>query len=56
MSAPREEDGWPNLGSSSIQMTFDRYGYLMPGNEDEAAELLNAHLQRSRRTATSEES
>ena len=44
------------LGHSSIQMTFDRYGHLMPGNEDEAAVLLNAYLRRSRRTATSEES
>lgn len=44
------------LGHSSIQMTFDRYGHLMPGNEDEAAALLNAYLRRSRRTATSEES
>jgi integrase len=34
------------LGHSSIQMTFDRYGHLMPGNEDEATELLNAYLQR----------
>lgn len=34
------------LGHSSIQMTFDRYGHLMPGNEDEAAELLNAYLRR----------
>ncbi|HMO00353.1 MAG TPA: hypothetical protein PKD59_13150 [Miltoncostaeaceae bacterium] len=33
------------LGHSSIQMTFDRYGHLMPGNEDEAAELLNAYLR-----------
>jgi integrase len=33
------------LGHSSIQMTFDRYGHLMPGNENEAAELLNAFLR-----------
>jgi integrase len=25
------------LGHSSISITFDRYGHLMPGNEDEAA-------------------
>ena len=27
--------------------TFDRYGHLMPGNESEAAELLNAYLKRA---------
>jgi len=35
------------LGHASIQMTFDRYGHLMPGNESEAAELLNAYLRRA---------
>jgi integrase len=35
------------LGHASIQMTFDRYGHLMPGNEGEAAELLNAYLRRA---------
>jgi hypothetical protein len=35
-------------------MTFDRYGHLTPGNEDEAAELLSAYLRRGGRTATSE--
>ncbi len=43
------------LGHASIQMTFDRYGHLMPGNEDEAAELLNDYLRRSCRTGASEE-
>jgi hypothetical protein len=28
-------------------ITFDRYGHLMPGNEDEAAGLLDAYLARS---------
>jgi hypothetical protein len=36
-------------------MTFDRYGHLMPGNEDEAAELLNDYLRRSRSTGASEQ-
>ncbi|MGE3795693.1 MAG: tyrosine-type recombinase/integrase [Dehalococcoidia bacterium] len=35
------------LGHASIQMTFDRYGHLMPGNESEAAALLNAYLKRA---------
>jgi hypothetical protein len=29
-------------------MTFDRYGHLMPGNESEAARLLDDYLRRSR--------
>jgi integrase len=32
------------MGHSSIQITFDRYGHLMPGNEGEAAGLLDAYL------------
>jgi integrase len=32
------------LGHSSIQITFDRYGHLFPGHEDEAADLLNAYI------------
>jgi integrase len=35
------------LGHASIQMLFDRCGHLIPGNESEDAELLNAHLRRS---------
>jgi integrase len=35
------------MGHSSITITYDRYGHLMPGNEDEAAALLDAYLQRS---------
>ncbi len=34
------------LGHASIQITFDRYGHLMPGNEEEAAGLLDAYLAR----------
>ena len=32
------------LGHSSITITMDRYGHLMPGNEEEAAGLLDAYL------------
>jgi integrase len=35
------------LGHASIQITFDRYGHLMPGNEGEAAGLLDALLSRA---------
>jgi integrase len=32
------------MGHSSIQITFDRYGHLFPGHEDEAAERLDSYL------------
>jgi integrase len=32
------------MGHASIAITFDRYGHLMPGNEAEAAELLDIYL------------
>ncbi len=35
------------IGHSSVTITFDRYGHLMPGNEAEAAGLLDAYLQRA---------
>ncbi len=35
------------LGHASIQTTFDRYGHLMPGNEDEAVALVDAYLERA---------
>jgi integrase len=35
------------LGHSSIAITLDRYGHLMPGNEGEAAALLDAYLVRA---------
>ena len=35
------------LGHSSITVTFDLYGHLMPGNEDEAAGLLDGYLARA---------
>ena len=36
------------MGHSSITVTLDRYGHLMPGNESEAADMLDAYLARSR--------
>jgi hypothetical protein len=35
------------LGHASVAITFDRYGHLMPGNEAEATDLLDAYLVRS---------
>lgn len=35
------------MGHANISITLDRYGHLMPGNEDEAASLLDAYLARS---------
>jgi integrase len=35
------------MGHASIVITLDLYGHLMPGNEDEAADLLDAYLARS---------
>jgi integrase len=35
------------LGHSSISITFDRYGHLMPGNESEAAGLLESYLEQA---------
>lgn len=32
------------MGHSSITVTYDRYGHLMPGAEDEAAGLLDTYL------------
>ena len=36
------------MGHSSITVTLDRYGHLMPGNEREAAERLDNYLDRAR--------
>jgi integrase len=33
------------MGHSSISVTLDRYGHLMPGNEQEAAAMLDLYLQ-----------
>lgn len=32
------------MGHATIQMTFDRYGHLMPGSRDEARRRLDAYL------------
>jgi hypothetical protein len=48
------------LGHSSITITLDRYGHLMPGNETESIGLVDAYLERatprrgSRRWGTNE--
>ncbi len=34
------------MGHANIGITMDRYGHLMPGNEDEAAAMLDAYLTR----------
>jgi integrase len=34
------------MGHASIGITLDRYGHLLPGSEDEAAELADAYLAR----------
>ena len=36
------------MGHASITITLDRYGHLMPGNEAEAADLLDAYIARER--------
>ncbi len=36
------------LGHSSIAITYDRYGHLMPGSEDEAATRLDTYLSLAR--------
>jgi integrase len=33
------------MGHASVTITFDRYGHLMPGNETEAAGLLDGYLE-----------
>lgn len=35
------------MGHANIGITMDRYGHLMPGNEDEAAGLLDRYLARA---------
>ena len=40
------------LGHASVVITYDRHGHLMPGNEDEAAGLLDEYLRKqAERTA-----
>jgi integrase len=40
------------MGHATISITLDRYGHLMPGNEGEAADLLDAYLARDLKTGT----
>lgn len=35
------------MGHANIKIYFDRYGHLMPGNEDQAAGLLNEYMARA---------
>jgi integrase len=35
------------MGHGSITITLDRYGHLMPGNEEEAAQLLDSYIERA---------
>jgi integrase len=35
------------LGHASVTITYDRYGHLMPGSEDEAVKLVNAYIERA---------
>ena len=39
------------MGHSSITITLDRYGHLMPGSEDAVAKLLDASLKRANTAA-----
>jgi integrase len=39
------------MGHADIATTFNKYGHLMPGNEDEAAGLLDAYLERANTAA-----
>jgi integrase len=40
------------MGHASVTITFDRYGHLMPGNEQEAAKLLDDYLAAETAEAT----
>lgn len=35
------------MGHGGIRITYDRYGHLMPGDENEAAALADAYLERA---------
>ena len=37
------------MGHSTITLTLDRYGHLLPGNETEAAQLLDTYLNENQR-------
>ena len=38
------------MGHASITITLDRYGHLFPGNEAEAADLLDGYFARERQS------
>ena len=38
------------MGHASITITLDRYGHLLPGNETEAARLLETWLRNATNT------
>ncbi len=40
------------MGHASITITLDRYGHLLPGAEEEAAELMYAYIERQRAEAS----
>lgn len=40
------------MGHASVTITYDRYGHLMPGNESEAAALLDAYLEHATSAAS----
>jgi len=44
------------MGHASITITLDRYGHLFPGNEAEAANLLDAYIAREREARAGEAS
>jgi integrase len=35
------------MGHAGVAITYDRYGHLMPGNEAEAASLLDTYLNKA---------
>ena len=35
-----------HMGHASVTITYDRYGHLMPGNEEAAAGLADTYLER----------
>jgi integrase len=41
------------MGHSSVVITYDRYGHLMPGNEGQAVALLDAYLEKALLDASS---
>ena len=44
------------MGHSSITITLDRYGHLLPGNETHAATLLDTYLNTAATTLPDEHS